>query len=83
MPCRPFTHAGLTGIICTRARKPRQCCECHRPGTYLCDAVVVRRGKQTTCDRPICADHRTTIQVDAETGDSIDLCPRCAVDGGV
>lgn len=34
------------------------CHYCGRPATFLCDFPV---GKDRTCDRPICADHRTKV----------------------
>lgn len=51
MPCRPFSHEGMTGFICGGPRAAR--CGCGNRGVFLCDWKV--EGKKTgTCDADLC-----------------------------
>lgn len=69
MPCTPYSLNGpngpITGIICTPKRRVVFCSYCQKPHTHLCDHPTTK-GK--TCDRKLCADHRTPA------GQS-DFCP--------
>lgn len=50
----------ITHIVCVR-RQATYCRWCHVRSTLLCDYPVIRRGKQTTCDAPICVRCAHTI----------------------
>lgn len=60
MPCTPFTINGVSGILCTRTRRPR--CVCGLPSAYQCDAPSQR--KSGTCDRHLCAGCATEVGPD-------------------
>lgn len=58
------------GIICSRGRKTKPCRVgfCNRPSVALCDYPVIDdHGKHTTCDAPMCADHRHPVPGQADT----------------
>jgi hypothetical protein len=78
MVCVPIKGEGFTGFMCFRGlRKPpwETCSEkgCNQPADYLCDHPIKprrRKGKlQTTCDRKLCAEHRTAVN------EGVDHCP--------
>lgn len=78
MVCIPVKGDGFTGFVCYRGlrRPPGPVCSvkgCERPAPYLCDAPIkprrVRGKLQTTCDRKLCEEHRTSV------GDDVDWCP--------
>lgn len=52
---------GVTTIVCGRDRL-HKCWVCGRLASWQCDAPVGRKdwsGRVPTCDRWLCADHRT------------------------
>lgn len=75
MPCTPINlGGGVTGIICTRGRRPGPCSVpgCGRPHEVLCDyqLVPLEFGKEPkTCDAKLC--RRCAKHV----GPDRDLCP--------
>lgn len=62
MPCVPFQHQGMTGIVCLKGPRAQAkvCAYCRAPATRLCDHP---KGKKT-CDRPMCARCATEVDVD-------------------
>jgi hypothetical protein len=50
MPCVPFQHEGMRGIICGRGLKVTRCAYCPRPATLMCDWPK----RSGTCDRAMC-----------------------------
>lgn len=70
-------HGGAA-IICGRNRRRPKCSvrDCTAPGDFRCDAPVA--GKRSgTCDRYLCAAHRTP-QRGRPTMGGIDFCPEHA-----
>lgn len=69
MSCKPIKFPEGTAIVCSRGRV-KVCCVvfCGKPHTALCDYPVVRRGVKTTCDSPVCDQHRHAV------GDNLDWC---------
>lgn len=67
MTCRTFKIGDATAIVCSRGERRKRCQvpHCDRPCVVLCDAPV----GTGTCDRQLCATHRT------EVGPDRDLCP--------
>lgn len=80
MACRVFNGA----IVCGHKVKAWFCGWCGKPATRLCDFPVARnaaamksfrpgktrpRAKMTTCDAPMCDDHRKEIAA------NVDYCP--------
>lgn len=69
MPCESIKTPAFTGIICRgRGRKAPPCRYCGKPGDFLCDHSVIRKGQRATCDTRMCID--CTNHVWSET----DLC---------
>lgn len=70
MPCLPFSHAGMTGFVCTTGRT-KQCSACAGAGRFQCDWKVgkTKSGKVRRCDRYLCAGHATEVAPDKH------LCP--------
>ena len=65
---------GGTVFICSGRRRSRSRCQyCSADSIALCDHPVIRKGKQVTCDRKLCARHRKKI------GGDVDLCPAHAM----
>jgi hypothetical protein len=64
---------GGSAIVCGRHRRRPKCSApgCSAPSEFQCDAPAPRR-KSGTCDRHLCASHRTTPQ------DGVDFCPEHA-----
>jgi len=62
MPCVPFQHQGMRGIVCVKGSlpPPKRCAYCGKPATCLCDHP---KGKKT-CDRPMCAACATEVDTD-------------------
>jgi len=62
MPCVPFQHQGMRGIVCYRgsAPRPKRCTYCGAPATCLCDHP---KGKGT-CDRRMCDACATEVDSD-------------------
>lgn len=60
----------IQAIVCTRGRRP-QCCRvgcCNKPSVALCDYPVLDdHGKPTTCDAPMCEQHRHPVPGQADT----------------
>lgn len=48
-------------IICRRGERPQKCSACSRPSVALCDYRVIRNGQASTCDSPMCEDHRHRV----------------------
>lgn len=73
MSCIPFRTDGpngpFVGVFCGPRRRVAPCAFCHKAHTQLCD-YPTSKGK--TCDRKLCADHRTAV----EPGQ--DYCPEHA-----
>jgi hypothetical protein len=65
MPCEPYIENGrVKGFFCSRSRKPRPVCYvCGRPAKYFCDH---RTGMFSTCDKPMCAEHRYHVADDTD-----------------
>lgn len=103
--CREFTaypewsladDDGFTiGQMDVRDHTPQitDCAFCGRPGEYLCDFMMARRGanglwngqEPRSCDRPMCEKCRTNVGVQFWDGDasvtgieSVDYCPKHA-----
>lgn len=54
MPCIPINFApGITGVACTRGRRPAACHYCSTPHSHLCDWKI----PGGTCDRKLCSRH--------------------------
>lgn len=69
MPCNVIRDEnGIRAIACSRGRR-EYCDTCRRPSVALCDFKVKRGGKEATCDRRMCAQHRTNV------GPDMDYCP--------
>lgn len=83
MACRVVNGA----IVCGPKIRALSCGWCSKPSTRLCDFPVARnvramksfkagktkpKAKMTTCDAPMCDDHRKEI------GPNMDLCPNHA-----
>jgi hypothetical protein len=64
---------GGHAIVCIRRRRPPKCSVpgCDAPAAFQCDAPAPRR-KTGTCDRHLCASHRTP------QGPGVDFCPEHA-----
>jgi hypothetical protein len=64
---------GFSGIVCHRERRMPKCSVkgCPHDSVYQCDALVPRR-KSGTCDKHLCAQHRTQI------AGGVDFCPKHA-----
>jgi hypothetical protein len=64
---------GTAAIVCTRGRRkrPPRCSirGCGAPAEFQCDAPL---GGNATCDRYLCAEHRSP------QGNDIDFCPEHA-----
>lgn len=76
MACIPVRGDGFTGFVCYRGTDLRPRCsvkDCEKLAPYLCDAPIKprQRGRkiQSTCDRKLCEEHRTSV------GDDVDWCP--------
>jgi hypothetical protein len=54
MPCDITRGSKLTVFICGRGRRVKACIYCGKASSKLCDFPVVRKGKKTTCDAPLC-----------------------------
>lgn len=65
MSCERFVANGVSGFICRRGVKPRQCRWCGRAAVFLCDAPKGSR----TCSAPMCPDHAR------EAGPDTHHCP--------
>ena len=67
MPCEEFYVDGMSGFVCTRRRRVRNCsvAGCVGKGARLCDFPKVGG----TCDKPICLTHARRI------GPDRDYCP--------
>lgn len=70
MPCdRVDLPGGVSAIVCSRgSRRSKPCAHCGSTSYLLCDFPVLRAGRRTTCDAPLC--HRCTTR---HAGD-VDLC---------
>lgn len=67
MPCRPFSHGGMTGFVCGPAPRTPKCkCGSGRAACLLCDWKM---GEGKTCDAKLCS--RCTTQPATDK----DLCP--------
>lgn len=64
----PLEKGGFA-ILCSRGSKRKTCSMCGRPSTKLCDAPVSRKGRDTTCDAPLC--NACAVPVSEAT----DYCP--------
>lgn len=64
MPCRPLDGGGWA---CSRGSRSKQCA-CGRTSAALCDFPVLRDGKVTTCDVPLCRSCARHIR------EEFDLC---------
>ena len=74
MPCRPFSHNGMTGFMCGPAPRAKPCgCGSGRRADLLCDWKTPE-GPNPTCDAAICA---TCTSKPAE---GKDLCPKHAAE---
>ena len=54
----------VTAIVCRRGGRPARRCGvpgCSKTGARLCDHPVVRGGRETTCDRPMCDGHSVAV----------------------
>ena len=74
MPMRSVPIRDEAGNVVGRAcyREPRARCAttaCAGAGTILCDYPVIRRGRQTTCNRRVCRGCAVAL------GTDLDLCP--------
>lgn len=64
----PLENGGFA-ILCSGRARQKPCGFCGRPSTKLCDAPAIRKGRDVTCDVPLC--NACATPVDAET----DYCP--------
>ncbi len=57
-----------TAIVCSRGQRRQQCSVgfCGKDSVALCDYPVVRNGKSTTCDSPMCERHRHPVAGEAD-----------------
>jgi hypothetical protein len=61
---------GFSAIVCHRERRMPKCSVkgCRSDSVYQCDALVPRK-KSGTCDKHLCAQHRTSVR------EGVDFCP--------
>lgn len=72
MACRTLIAGdGIFAISCGGRQTAKRCSTPNCTGTQvaLCDYPVHRAGKDGTCDKSMCATHRTTV------GEDRDYCP--------
>ena len=69
MACEKIPFEGGFAIICGGRRSRVFCKFCGGSGQFLCDAPVIRQGRQQTCDIKLCAHHRKNV------APGVDLCP--------
>jgi hypothetical protein len=62
------TEVGVL-IICGQRRSRKTCGYCRTRAEFACDHPVIRRGKNTDCNRPLCKSHARPI------ADNVHLCP--------
>jgi hypothetical protein len=60
---------GGTGIICTGRTRAKPCQWCGSRSSLLCDFPVVRNGKASTCNAPMCGSCGRPV------GENLDYCP--------
>ena len=82
MTCREIRLPnGVTGIVCSRGRKPL-CAVCSkRPHTKLCDFPLTGSKAGKTCDRKLCDS--CAVGQGRANGDTVDYCPAHAVRAAV
>lgn len=59
----------VNAIVCSRGKRQKVCRVgfCNKPAVALCDYPVEVHGKQTTCDAPMCEQHRHPVLGKADT----------------
>jgi hypothetical protein len=75
MTCETVRLPGLgVALVCSRGRRPPKCSVrgCGGAAEFQCDAPLGLPGAGTTCDRYLCAEHRTAL------GPDVDFCPEHA-----
>lgn len=73
MGCEPINGPGFTGIICTRGGRAPRCHYCNKPGTFLCDHPVIRKGGRGTCDTRMCSSCKNNGDL-LQPAPDVDLC---------
>lgn len=71
MKCEAVPLAGGVAIVCSRGRRAKPCSVpgCGRSSVALCDFPLTGAKAGKTCDRALCAQHRTSVGAD------LDHCP--------
>ncbi len=67
MPCTPVKLPdGGFAILCSRGQTRKRCNYCDGIADRLCDYPVLRNGKRSTCDAPLCSRCTTRIAGDGD-----------------